>query len=101
MLPHKTFERKGDDLHTEINVPLLTAMLGGEMELQFLKGKLALKIPPETQNGNVIRLAGKGMPLLGKQTYGNLYAKVKVVLPTKLTQQEKNLYQQLKAIQPR
>ncbi len=100
MLPHKTFERKGDDLYTDINVPLLTAMLGGEMELQFLKGKLALKIPPETQNGSVIRLAGKGMPLLGKQTYGNLYAKVKVVLPTKLTPQEKKLFEQLKAIRP-
>ena len=101
MMPHKTFERKGDDLHTEINVPLLTAILGGEMELQFLKGKLALKIPPETQNGSTIRLAGKGMPLLGKQTYGNLYVKVKVVLPTKLTEQEKNLFQQLKAIRPK
>jgi DnaJ-class molecular chaperone len=101
MLPHKTFERKGDDLHTEINVPLLTAILGGEMELLSLKGKLVLKIPPETQNGNTIRLAGKGMPHMGNQTHGNLYAKVKIVLPTKLTQKEKDLFEQLKAIRPR
>jgi DnaJ-class molecular chaperone len=101
MLPHKTFERKGDDLHTDVSVPLLTAIVGGEAELSTLKGKLALKIPPETPNGNVFRLAGKGMPHLGNLTqHGDLFAKVKVVLPTKLTQKEKQLFEQLRALRP-
>ncbi len=98
MLPHKQFERKGNDLYTEISVPLLTAVLGGEVEVPLLKGRLALKIPPETQNGNVFRLAGKGMPQLGNGVYGDLYAKVKVVLPTRLTPREKQLFEELKRL---
>lgn len=101
MMPHKTFERKDDDLHTEVPVPLLTALLGGEVELPTLKGKVALKIPPETPNGNVFRLAGKGMPHLGNLAqHGDLFAKMKVVLPTNLTPKEKQLLEQLQAIRP-
>ena len=61
--PHKTFERKDDDLHIKVPVPLHVAVLGGEVEVPTLKGgKLALRIPPETQNGRKIRLANQGMP---------------------------------------
>jgi len=101
MLPHKTFERKGDDLHTDAPVPLLIALLGGEIELPTLRGKVLLKVPPETPNGNVFRLAGKGMPHLGNiSQHGDLFAKVKVILPTKLTQKEKELFEQLRALRP-
>jgi molecular chaperone DnaJ len=100
MLPNKTFERKGDDLYAEVPVPLLTALLGGEVELPLLKGRLALKIPPETQNGNVFRLGGKGMPHLGGKSFGDLYARVKVVLPARLSPREKQLLEELRAIRP-
>jgi molecular chaperone DnaJ len=100
VLPHKLFERKGDDLHTEVLVPLATAILGGEVRLPTLKGKLSLKIPPETQNGKVFRLAGKGMPQLGSNKYGNMFAKVKVVLPTNLTDEERELFGRLRSIRP-
>lgn len=101
MVPHKLFERKGDDLYTEVPVPLVTSVLGGEIELPTLKGKVALKIPPETPNGNVFRLSGKGMPHLGNVSqHGDLFAKVKVVLPTKLTPKEKQLFEQLRALRP-
>ncbi|MDH5696549.1 MAG: DnaJ domain-containing protein [Dehalococcoidia bacterium] len=93
--PHPLFERRGDDLHVEVAVPLVVAMLGGEVQIPTLKGKLALKIPPETQNGRAFRLAGQGMPHLGNSARGDLLAKVKVVLPTNLTQQEKELLKQL------
>ena len=93
--PHPLFERWGDDLHIEVAVPLVVAMLGGEVQVPTLKGKLALKIPPETQNGRAFRLAGQGMPHLGNSARGDLLAKVKVVLPTNLTQQEKELLKQL------
>ena len=96
VLPHKLFERKGDDLHVEVPVPLVTAMLGGEVELPRLIGKVALKVPPETQNGKVFRLAGQGMPHLNNSSRGDLFATVKVLLPTKLTQQEKQLFEQLR-----
>jgi molecular chaperone DnaJ len=101
MIPHKTFECKGNDLYTEVSVPLFTAILGGEVQLPTLKSKIALKIPPETPNGNVFRLAGQGMPHLGDLSrHGDLFAKVKVVLPTKLTQKEKQLFEQLRTLRP-
>ena len=93
--PHRLFERKGDDLHVEVAVPLTVAVLGGEVEVPSLKEKLALKIPPETQNGRAFRLAGQGMPHLGNSSRGDLLAKVKVVLPTKLSAEEKKLFEQL------
>jgi len=100
VLPHKLFERKGDDLYTEVSVPLATVMLGGEVGFPTLNGNLSLKIPPETQNGKVFRLAGKGMPKLGNSDYGNMLAKVKVVLPTNLTEEERKLFERLRSLRP-
>lgn len=100
VLPHKLFERKGDDLYTEISVPLATAMLGGEVRLPTLNGNLSLKIPPETQNSKVFHLAGKGMPVLSNANYGNMFAKVKVVLPTNLTEEERRLFERLRSLRP-
>jgi DnaJ-class molecular chaperone len=98
VLPHRLFERKGDDLYSEVSVPLATAMLGGEVRLPTLDGNLSLKIPPETQNGKVFRLAGKGMPQLGNANYGSLFAKVRVVLPTNLTDEERKLFEKLRSL---
>ncbi len=97
---HPELERHGDNLHANIPVPLATAVLGGEVKVPTPKGKLALKIPPETQNGRVFRLTGQGMPHLGKSTQGDLLAKVNVVLPTKLSEKEKELFRQLSEIRP-
>lgn len=98
--PHALLERQGDDLHVTVPVPLTIAMLGGEAQVPTLKGKLALKIPAETQNGRVFRLAGQGMPRVGKTTRGDLLAKVNVVLPTKLSEKEKELFRQLSETLP-
>ncbi len=98
VLPHRVFERKGDDLYLEVPVPLFTAVLGGEVEVPTLNGKVLLKVPPETQNGTVFRMAGLGMPRPGNSTYGDLLARVKVVLPTGLSSQEKQLFQQLRSL---
>jgi molecular chaperone DnaJ len=98
--PHPTLERRGDNLHVDIPVPLVTAMLGGEAQVPTPKGKLALKIPPETQNGRVFRLAGQGMPHLGKNTRGDLMARVNVILPAKLSEKEKELFRKLSEIRP-
>jgi len=98
MLPSKNYERRGDDLYTDAPVPLYTAVLGGEVEVNLPRGRVALRIPPETQNGSTFKLTGKGMPRLGKNTSGDLYARVKVILPGKLTPQEKQLFEQLKSV---
>ncbi len=98
--PHPLFERKDDDLHVEVAVPLMMAVLGGEVQVPTPKGKLALKIPPETQNGRAFRLAGQGMPHLGNSSRGTLLARVKVVLPTNLSPQEKELFKQISQLRP-
>ncbi len=98
--PHPKFVRHGDNLHADIAVPLTVAVLGGEVQVPTPKGKLALKIPPETQNGRIFKLSGQGMPHLGKPTRGDLLAKVNIVLPTKLSEEEKDLFQKLKEIRP-
>jgi len=98
ILPHKLFERKGDDLYTDVSVPLAIAILGGEVRLPTLDGNLSLKIPPETQNGKVFRLAGKGMPQLGNANCSNMFAKVNVVLPANLTEEERRLFERLRCL---
>jgi len=100
VLPHPLLKRQGDDLYTEVSVPLVTAMLGGEARLPTLNGNLSLRIPPETQNGKVFRLTGKGMPQLGNTKYGDMFSKVKIVLPANLTEEEKQLFQKLRSLRP-
>ena len=97
---HKRFERKGDNLHVEVPVTLISAILGGEIEVPTLSGKkLALKIPPETQNGKSFRLGKQGMSKLSKKgERGDLFAKVQVVLPTELTESEKKLFEELREL---
>jgi len=97
--PHERFSRRGDDLHTEVEVPLVDAVLGGEVAVSTLKGKAMLKIPPLTQNGRAFRLAGLGMPHLAGGGKGDLYAKVKVILPADLSPEERELFEKLKKVQ--
>ena len=95
---HKTFERKGNDLLYSAPLTLTVAVLGGEIHVPTIKGKkLALKIPPETQNENTFRLSGQGMPHLSKvSSFGDLIVRTKVVLPSKLSDKERALFEQLR-----
>ena len=100
VLSHHVFERREDDLYAEVDVPLVTAVLGGEVQVAGLSSKLILRIPPETQNGKAFRLVKKGMPRMNNSGYGDMFAKVKVVLPTHLTESEKQLFRQLQSSKP-
>jgi curved DNA-binding protein len=97
LLPDSRFERKGQDLHVKVRVPVTTAVLGGEAEVPNLGGKpLRLKVPTGTQNGQVFRLKGHGMPVVGKPgEFGDLYATVEVELPRQLTSEERAHYEAL------
>jgi curved DNA-binding protein len=95
LAPHPVFERKGRDLYVKVPVPVPTAVLGGEAEVQTMTGKPArLRIPPLTQNGQVFRLKGYGMPSTGKSedSRGDLYARVEAALPTQLSAEEREHY---------
>jgi DnaJ-class molecular chaperone len=97
VLPHNRFERKGDDLVTEVDVPLLDAVLGGEVTVPTVEGRVALRIPELTQNGRQIRLAGKGMPVLGGgEKRGDLYVKTRVQLPDTLSSDERQHFEALR-----
>jgi len=99
ILEHSVFHLNGNNIHVDVPVPLTDAILGGEASVPTPKGKnLALKIPAETQNGKVFRLAGQGMPEVGKDTRGDLFAKVKVILPENLSEHEKELFKQIKEV---
>lgn len=95
---HPLFERDGDDLRVKVPTPLYSALLGGEVMVPTPKGgQLALKVPPETANGQRIRLAGQGMPRVNGAGRGDLYAEVTVELPKSLTPREKELFAELAA----
>ncbi len=97
VLPHPTFERRGDDLYVKVPVDLYTAVLGGEVRVPTLTGQVMLKIPPGTQNGKVFRLRGLGMPkLTNPDQRGDLFAEVVVQVPTSLSDEERRLFQQLR-----
>jgi len=96
VLPHETFERDGDHLRCKLPVDLYTAVLGGEAIVHALGGDIKLKIPPETQSGRTIRLAGQGMPhLRDTKTRGDLLVQVQVMIPQKLTERERELFREL------
>ncbi|WP_143305114.1 DnaJ C-terminal domain-containing protein [Chitinophaga vietnamensis] len=91
-----SFTREGDDLYTEVPLDLYKAILGGEEIIDTLGGKLKLKIAPETQNGTKVRLKGKGFPVYKKEgSFGDLYITYQIQLPTKLSEREKELFEQL------
>src|SRR5947209_7799819 len=94
--PHPRYDRKGDDLYTDVDVPLSTPILGGEVEVQALDRKVALRLPAGTQNGQTFCLAGLGMPKLGQpDKRGDLFARVRVRLPQKVGDRERQLFEEL------
>ena len=97
LTPHPTFERKGRISTRRVPVPVTTAVLGGEVDVPTMAGKtVRLKIPPLTQNGQVFRLKGYGMPAVGKRDdAGRPVRAVEVQLPTSLTAEEREHYEAL------
>jgi DnaJ-class molecular chaperone len=95
--PHARFDRTGRDLKSKVRVPVTVAVLGGEVDVQTLAGKsLRLKIPAGTQNGQVFRLRGHGLPNTKKDDGGgDLYATVDVALPKTLSDDERTHYEAL------
>ncbi len=94
--PDPRFERKGNDLYSETVVDLYTAVLGGKVNVNTPGGNVVLTIPAGTQPGQMIRLGGRGMPLLREaDKSGDLYVRVKVQLPRKLNDEQRALFEKL------
>lgn len=88
---HPVFTRRGADLQRDLPVTLAEALLGGEVPVRTLKGQVLLRIPPETQPGRIFRLAGQGMPRFRAEGFGDLFAKIRVVLPGSLDDEARQL----------
>ncbi len=99
--PHPIFKRQGDDLHLEVPIAFYEAGLGAEIEIPTLDGKtLKFRIPAGTQTGQTFRLAGKGMPRLQGQGYGDLYVTAKIVLPQNLGLKDRQLFLEFSKLHP-
>jgi len=95
--PHPRYERKGDDLFTDAEMDLYTAVLGGQIQVETPHGRVALTIPAGTQPGQMFRLGGRGMPHLREpQTAGDLYVRARVQLPRQLSADQRALFEQLR-----
>lgn len=93
--PHPFFERRGDDLYIEVPITITEAALGAEIEVPTKDGPVKMRIPPGTSSGQVFRLRGMGIPHLKGGGTGDQYVRVKVVVPKKLTQRQRELFEQL------
>jgi len=98
--PHPRFERKGDDLHADLPLPVTVAALGGEVSVPTLKGQVSMKIPAETSSGKTFRLPGYGMPRLKGGGAGDQFVRVLITIPTGLGPREKELFQELNKLRP-
>jgi curved DNA-binding protein len=90
------FERKGDDLYTDVTIDLYTAVLGGEVTVPTVSGNILLKIPAGTQPGRTFRIAGRGMPSLrDPNRRADLYVRANIEIPRSLTPRQKELFEEL------
>ncbi len=96
--PHAVFQRDNSDLHCEMPISFATAALGGEIEIPTLDGHANIKIPVETQSGQVFRLRGKGIKGVRGGGHGDLFCHVAIETPIKLTSRQKDLLREFEAI---
>ena len=98
--PHTRFRRRGSDLDVDAPVPLADAALGGEVDVRTLGGTVRLTIPPQSQNGQRIRLSGQGMPRPDDpQSRGDLYVTLRPQMPATLSDEERKLFERLRELQ--
>ncbi|MBI3147372.1 MAG: molecular chaperone DnaJ [Betaproteobacteria bacterium] len=97
--PHTVFQREQNDLHCEMPISFATAALGGEIDIPTLDGSAKIKIPHETQSGQVFRLRGKGIRGVRSNSHGDLYCHVVVETPVKLTERQKDLLREFETME--
>jgi molecular chaperone DnaJ len=99
--PHTVFQRDGADLHCEMPISFTIAALGGEIRIPTLDGEAQIRIPPETQSGQIFRLRGKGIRPVRQTSAGDLLCHVVVETPVRLTERQKDLLRELEEINRR
>ena len=93
---HPRFKRQGNNLYTTVDLDLYTAVLGGDITVDTLNGKVKVKVQPETQNGTNVKLKNKGFPVYkSKGQFGDLYITYSIKIPTNLTAKQKELFREI------
>lgn len=95
VLPDKRFVRNGNDIHAEVHISVVQAVLGTEISVPTVHGNVTLKIPAGTQPGQVMRVKSKGVPQLNSSRLGDHFVNIIVDIPTKLSREERKLYEQM------
>lgn len=99
VLEDSVFKREGDDLHSNLYIDIFTAVLGGKVEFNALKGKIKIDIAEGTSSGKIIRLKNLGMPKYGKEgQFGDLYLTINIETPRDLSSKERNLFKELQKL---
>lgn len=93
---HPVFERKGDDVYVDVEIPFTTAVLGGKIQVQGINRNLNVTVPAGTEDGSVLRLKNQGFPKMKSDSRGNLMVKIKIKVPSKLNKKQKELLEKLK-----
>lgn len=94
---HSNIKRLGNNLFTTVDLDIYTAVLGGEITIDTLDGKVKLKVKPETQNGTKVNLKGKGFPVYKNEgQFGDLQVTFSIKIPTNLTEKQKALFEELR-----
>jgi molecular chaperone DnaJ len=96
--PHQSLERRGDDIYSEVEISPVLATLGGEVQVESVRGEISLKIPPGTQPGKIFRLSDKGGPKFRGQGNGDQYVQIKVIMPQKLSRKQRALWEELEKV---
>jgi len=96
VVPDDRFDRQGNDIYSEVEIPVHLAVLGGSVAVDTIDGEVNLKIPNGTQSGSIFKLREKGAPVIGKSSRGDQYVKVIVHIPEKLNSKEKKLWEEMR-----
>jgi DnaJ-class molecular chaperone len=94
--PHKMFERQDDDIYVNVAIPFSLATLGGEIKVPTIEDEIKIRIRPATQSGTMMRLREQGVPHLHGRGKGDEYVRINIVVPEKLTREQKNLMEEMK-----
>ncbi len=97
--PDPRFERDGDDIRSHAEVSVIDAILGTDTEIETVHGKATVKVPEGTQPGTVLRLKGKGMPVLNASRHGDHYVEIRVKIPARLSRAERKLLEEWRKLQ--
>lgn len=94
--PHAVFTRKGNDIYSRVEVSIPEAVLGGKVQVPTVDGMVNMTIPPGTQNGQKLRLKGRGAPRLRGSGRGDHYVEVRVLIPRKIDEETRRIFQDLR-----